>query len=88
MTDYVIMPGTDYQSICDATRTKTGDTAKLKSGEVADKINNLKIVKEISTESDMTAQLTADNLGNVYKFIGESTDTYTNGDIYIVEEAK
>lgn len=88
MTDYVIMPGTDYQSICDATRTKTGDTTKLKSGEVAGKITGLKIVKEVSTESDMTAQLTTDNLDNVYKFTGESTDTYTNGDIYVVEEAE
>lgn len=88
MTDYVIMPGTDYQAICDATRTKTGDTGKLKSGEVAAKITGLKIVKEVSTESDMTAQLTTDNLGNVYKFTGESTDTYTNGDIYVVEEVE
>lgn len=88
MTDYVIMPGADYQAICDAARTKTGDTAKLKSGEVAGKIAGLKIAKEVSTESDMTTQLTAENLGNVYKFTGESTDTYINGDIYVVEEAK
>lgn len=88
MTDYVIMPGADYQAICDATRTKAGETAKLKSGEVAGKITGLKIVKEISTESDMTAQLTAGNLGNVYKFTGDSTDTYTSGDIYMVEEAE
>lgn len=35
MTDMVIMPGSHYQAICDAVRAKTGDTAALKSGELA-----------------------------------------------------
>lgn len=35
MTDMVIMPGSHYQAICDAVRAKTGDTAKLKSGDLA-----------------------------------------------------
>lgn len=34
MTDMVIMPGSHYQSICDAVRAKTGDTAVLKSGDL------------------------------------------------------
>lgn len=38
LTDYIIIPGADYQSICNATRTKTGKTDLLKSGEVANEI--------------------------------------------------
>lgn len=38
LTDQVIMPGPDYQAICDATRSLTGTTGILKSGEVAAKI--------------------------------------------------
>ena len=39
---------------------------------------------EISTDAGMEAVLTSSNVGKVYKFIGTS-DTYTNGDLYIVE---
>ena len=39
---------------------------------------------EISTDAGMEAVLTSGNVGKVYKFIGTS-DTYTNGDLYIVE---
>ena len=39
---------------------------------------------EISTDAEMEAVLTSDNVGKVYKFTGTS-DTYTNGDLYIVE---
>ena len=39
---------------------------------------------EISTDAEMEAVLTSNNVGKVYKFTGIS-DTYTNGDLYIVE---
>ena len=39
---------------------------------------------EISTDAGMEAVLTSDNVGKVYKFTGTS-NTYTNGDLYIVE---
>lgn len=35
LTDLVLMPGTDYRAICDATRALTGGTAALKSGDIA-----------------------------------------------------
>ena len=41
LTDLVIMPGTDYQAICDAVRAKTGDTALLKSGDIAAQIESI-----------------------------------------------
>lgn len=40
---------------------------------------------EISTEAGMTALLETAPIGAVYKYVGESTDTYENGGIYIVE---
>lgn len=41
MTDYVLMPGADYQNICDAVREKTGGTTLLRSGELAEEIQNI-----------------------------------------------
>lgn len=40
---------------------------------------------EISTATEMEAILTDTNIGKVYIYIGETTDDYTYGDIYIVE---
>lgn len=45
LTDQVIMPGSDYQAICDATRSLTGTSGTLKSSEVADKILSYKKTK-------------------------------------------
>lgn len=39
---------------------------------------------EISTDAGMEAVLASNNVGKVYKFTGTS-DTYINGDLYIVE---
>lgn len=41
LTEWVMMPGTDYQSICDAIRAKNGQTADIKSGEAGPLILNL-----------------------------------------------
>ena len=41
LTDNVVMPGLHYKAICDAVRLKTGDTALLKSGEIAPLIRSL-----------------------------------------------
>ena len=46
---------------------------------------NTNIPQEISTEQEMNGLLVIDNLGKAYKFTGESTANYINGDIYIVE---
>lgn len=39
LTDQVIMPGSDYQAICDATRKLTGETATLKSGDISTELD-------------------------------------------------
>ena len=41
LTDQVLMPGSDYQAICDATRTLTGETGTLKSGDIATKLETV-----------------------------------------------
>lgn len=43
-------------------------------------------VSEISTADEMNALLVEANIGKAYKFVGTTDDTYTNGDIYVVEE--
>lgn len=41
---------------------------------------------EVSTAAEMNALLVEANIGKAYKFTGTTDDTYTNGDIYVVEE--
>ena len=47
-TTYVKMPQDDYVDICDAVRAKTGGSALLKSGDVADEINGMTVVDEVT----------------------------------------
>ena len=55
LTKMVIMPGEDYQAICDSVRAKTGGTKLLKSGEVAPAIDGIENNTGIDT-SDATAE--------------------------------
>ena len=44
---------------------------------------------EITTETEMTALLTnatTESIGAIYKYTGETTDTYENGELYILAE--
>ena len=41
MTDMVIMPGADYQGACDALRARHGTTGKIKSGDLAQLIEDI-----------------------------------------------
>lgn len=42
-------------------------------------------VEEVATASAMDALLVEANVGKYYKFTGTTDDTYTNGDLYLVE---
>ena len=78
---------TDFlTNIADAIRTVEGSTDAINPQDFEAKITSLKLSVpiEISTDAEMEAVLTSDNVGKVYKFTGTS-DTYTNGDLYIVE---
>lgn len=76
----------DIQGIADAIREKNGTTNTYKVSEMASAIGAYvdSTPIEISTDAEMEAVLTSENVGKVYKFTGTS-DTYTNGDLYIVE---
>lgn len=41
---------------------------------------------EVSSASSMDSLLVEENIGRVYKYIGDTTETYTNGQYYIIEE--
>lgn len=41
LTDYVIMPGADYQAICDKIRDKTGKVDPIKSGDLVGEIDSI-----------------------------------------------
>lgn len=39
---------------------------------------------EVSDPDELTSMLVAENLGNVYRYTGETNETYSNGDLYEV----
>ena len=92
-----ITPGTSDQIIASGTYLTGTQTIKGDSNLVADNIKSGTSIFgvtgsyedstpiEISTDSEMEAVLTSENVGKVYKFTGTS-DTYVNGDFYVVEE--
>lgn len=41
MSEYAVMPLTDFKNVCDTIREKNGTTDSIKSGEVAEKINEV-----------------------------------------------
>jgi hypothetical protein len=56
MTEYAVMPLTDYVNSCDKIREKTNKTEKIKSGEVTEKINE---VYEVGYEQGRKAEYDA-----------------------------
>ena len=88
LTEMVIMPGEDYQAICDSVRAKTGGTELLKSGEVAPAIDGIKISAGIDT-SDGTAEENDIAQGKIAYVNGEKiegnipVDFYTDTSAYI-----
>ena len=41
---------------------------------------------ELATSEEMEAVLVADNIGKIYKYVGETNETFTNGNLYQVTE--
>ena len=56
MSEYVVMPASDWRRICDTTRSKTGTTDLFKSGEVAEAIEGIQTGG--STEDLLAARIT------------------------------
>lgn len=42
---------------------------------------------DVATADEMTALLTSDNVGNVYRYTGATTSSFINGDLYEVQES-
>ena len=57
-----------------------------KNISIAGVAGTLTYIEEIESEEAMNALLVAENVGNAYRFIGETTENYINGDIYVVED--
>ena len=58
----------------------------IKNGtDVAGVIGSLKCIVDVETEAVMDSLLIENNIGNAYRFTGETTEKYINGDIYVVE---
>lgn len=55
LTDQVIMPGSDYQAICDATRALTGKTGVLKSGDISTELGTIGIVEQATPSLTLNA---------------------------------
>lgn len=73
--------------------TKDGKAYINKEGKVltsrasSSVVNGLPI--EISRSEEMQAVLVAENVGKIYKYVGETNETYSNGNLYqIVEESE
>lgn len=43
---------------------------------------------ELSTSEEMEAVLVAENIGKIYKYVGETNETFTNGNLYQVTEVE
>lgn len=86
LTEMVIMPGEDYQAICDSVRAKTGGTELLKSGEVAPAIDGIEINTGIDT-SDATATANDIAYGKTAYVNGEQIVGNIPADYYIDYDA-
>lgn len=88
--DQVVTAGDGY-AVKSTTITKPAtllaDNIK-KNVDIAGVTGSLPYIEDVATEAEMTALLVSDNIGNAYRFTGETTDNYINGDIYVVEESE
>ena len=65
-----------------ANGTVTPDSGKLLSSVTVDVPP---YAQDVATTAAMNANLVAANVGKIYRFTGTTDDSYTNGDLYIVE---
>lgn len=88
MAEYLIKDST-LTEIADAIRTKTGSTDTITANNMANKILTIvsggSTIEDISTESEMNSALAFENIGKIYRYTGETGETYVSGDIYVVE---
>lgn len=75
-------------TVVQTTGTSTTDVMSQKG--TTDAINaavaGLVVITEVSTAAEMNALLTESNVGKYVKYTGTTDGTYTNGDIYLIEQ--
>ena len=59
LTDMVIMPGADYQSMCDSIRALDGSTDVIKSGDYSGKVQA--VSDTVDTQADLIAQIKSEH---------------------------
>lgn len=69
-----------------ATVTCHDSTGVQKGSYIVDVVAKEGMPIEVSTSTGMAEVLKAANVGKVYKYTGTTDSTYTNGDLYLVEE--
>lgn len=82
MTAVTVNPTPSETKTATANGSVTPSSGKLLSSVT---VNVPPYAQSVSTTAAMNALLVAANVGRVYKFTGTTDDTYTNGDLYIVE---
>lgn len=84
LTDQVIMPGSDYQAICNATRNLTGKTATLKSGEISTELNSVTPLYEMWV---LSREVVAEgNMNIAAHFYTKTLDEEFTGIIFSLED--
>ncbi len=84
----------NIQSLITASNAKTGKTDANLTDAVKSLIEGYEsgedsaLPIEVATEAEMTALLSTAEVGAIYKYTGETTDTYENGALYVVEESE
>ena len=76
---------------CDIQIDEAGNRLDYALNQIWEAINNggSPLPREVYTETEMTALLTnatTASVGAVYKYMGTTTDTYTQGGLYIIQE--
>lgn len=82
MTSVTVNPTPSGSKTATANGTVTPDSGKLLSSVTVDVPP---YAQDVATTAAMNANLVAANVGKIYRFTGTTDDSYTNGDLYIVE---
>lgn len=75
---------TQIETISTTMVKSVNDVLPDENGNVTVEVSSPSAIIDISDADKLTAALTAENLGNVYRYTGETNSTYTNGVLYEV----
>ena len=82
LTSVTVHPTPSETKTATANGTITPDSGKLLSSVT---VNVPPYAQDVATAAQMNANLVAANVGHIYRYTGTTNNSYTEGDIYIVE---